>query len=346
MADTGTGTATVAPPDEKDVDKLAKAPQMAAKEPIGTVMSDEDVEHFDKLREDALTQLTRQAAKTIKFTNRLDRRYKARDPEAVARRMDSDERERERLIAQEKAFAEAQERAAEWVAPDAVKGRTNKVFLRLQPPVEQRKMTIHIRALGEVDDGFIMIFEDPPREDDPKLGRVGESERFGTKNRVRVEKIDRETGKTEGEVTYLGYKDFGPLRMHPGDYVAVVVDMDDGVLAQENFTILPDWDQDGQSDQVVGVRSPKPDVAPAKEKKSPKEEAIAKAQKRGEDTALTSASNEETRAAQAEQQVARERAKAAGEDIPPAPGSGAKPELTAEQKKALKDTPEARASKG
>lgn len=343
VADTSTSTATVAPPDDKELDKLTEPQQMAAKEPIGTVVSDEDIERMKKLREDAEMQLRRQNAKSVKFEKRLERRYAARDPEGVARLTDTIEHERERLIAQEKAFAEAQERAAEWIAPDAVKGRTDKVFLRLQPPVEQRKMTIQIRALGEIDDGFIMVFEDPAQPDDPKLGRVAESERFGTKNRVRAEIDDK--GKIKGEVTHLGYKDFGPLRMQPGDYTAVVVDMNDKVLASEDFTILPDWDQDGQSDQVEGVRSPKP-VKASKETKSPRQESIDKARKRGQDEALIESSNEEERAAMAEEQVARQKAKAAGEDIPPPPGSGAPDELTAEQKKAQKNTPEARASKG
>ena len=307
---------TVAAPDPKDLDKLTEAPQMAAKEPVG--QTEADVEHLEKLRDDALMQVTRQAAKSIKFNNRLERRHALTDPEGAKRRQDAVQTEYERLVAQEKAFAEAQQRAAEWIAPDTVEGRTDEVFIRLQPPVEQRKYTIHIRALGEIDDGFIMLFEDPPDPDDPKLGRVGESERFGTKNRVRVKEIERESGKTSGEITYLGYKDWGPLRLHPGDYVAVVVDMNDGQLAQESFSIVPDWDEDGKSDQVEGA---KPTDAPER------------------------AGGEEERAAAQEQQVTRQRAKAVGREGPEAPKSDAKTTTTPEQKKAQKETPEARASK-
>jgi hypothetical protein len=196
-----------------------------------------------------------------------------------------------------------------------------------------------------------MVFEDPADPKDAKLGRVAESERFGTKNRVRV-KLDEKTGMPVGDdsddknvETHLGYKDFGPLRMNPGDYIAVVVDMDDGVLAKESFSIVPDWDQDNKSDQVYGVRAPKHSTTEPKAEKTPASEALAKAVKRGEDPAV-SASNEAERAAMQETQVAREAAKSAGHDVPPAPASDAKPVETKEEKAAKKDTPEARAQKG
>jgi len=328
-------------PDPDDIDKLTKPAPMAAKEPVG--QTNADVEHLEKLRDDALTALTRLAARDIKFANRLERRHAVSDPLGTASRQDVAEREQERLRAQLKAAAEADERAAEWVAPDAVKGRTDKVFLRLQPPVEQRKMTIQVRALGEIDDGFIMIFEDPPAPDDPKLGRVAESERFGTKNKVRVEEIDRQTGKTKGEISYLGYKDFGPLRMNAGDYVAVVVDMDDGVLAQENFSIVPDYDLDNKSDQVYGVRAPS--RTGKKSGKTPREQSLEKAEKRGEQP-TGPASSEPERAALQEEQVARTTAKSAGEDMPPPPETDTKPVESKELKAATADTPEARATKG
>lgn len=343
QSSTAAGTAVAPAPDPKDLDKLTEAPQMAAKEPVG--QTEADVEHLNQLREDALMQMTRQAAKSIKFNERLERRHAVKEPVETARRLDVEKSEAERLVLQEKAAAEAAERAAKWIAPDKVKGRTDEVTLVLNPPEEQRKMTIHLRALGEVDDGYIMVFEDPADPADPKLGRIAESERFGTKNRVRVEEIDSKTGKTSGEVTYLGYKDFGPLRMNPGDYVAVVVDMDDGVLAKESFSIVPDWDQDNKSDQVYGVRAPKHSTTEPKAEKTPQSEAIAKAVKRGEEPAV-STSNEAERAAMQETQVARDKAKSAGIDVPPAPASDAKPELTKEQKAAAKDTPEARAQKG
>ena len=230
MAETAT---TV--PDEKDIDKLAEPQRMAAKEPVG--QTNADVEHLNQLREDALTQLTRLAARDLKFEQRLQRRHEKKDPEGAKAIAEVADHERERLRDQEKAAAAAEERKLEMQSEYRVDGRTDKVELIVTTPKEQRKRSIHLRSVGQVEDGFIMVFKAKPNKNDPKEGRVAESERFGTKNRVRVKEIDPTTGKTKGEESYLGIKDFGPLTLPDGDYNAVVVDMDDGVLAKESFTI-------------------------------------------------------------------------------------------------------------
>jgi hypothetical protein len=315
-------------------------PQMAAKD--GADVTDTDVAHTEELRLAAEAQIARLSRKNEKFFDRLDRRHALRDGPAASEAADVRAQEAERLAAQEKAFAEAQERAHAWVEPMVVEGRMKDVKLLLHPEEKVRKMTIHLRALGEVPDGFIMVFEDPFDPTDLKQGRIAESERFGTKNRVRVKEFD-DKGQPKGEITYPGYKDFGPLRMQAGKYRAVVVTTKDEVLAEESFTILPDWDEDGESDQVAGVRAPKYIDAP-KETKSPKEESIEKAIKRGEKdgTAASVTMTEEQRAAAAAEQQARIAAKSAGEDVPPAPASET-PKLSADEKKARKDSPEGRA---
>lgn len=314
-------------------------PQMAAKESIGDV--DSDPKRTAELREAAEAQQARLGRKNDTFLERLDRRHALRDgTDAVNETADVRKREAERLAEQEKAFAEAQERARQWVAPTPVKGRMKDVKLLLHPEEKARKMTIHLRALGEVPDGFIMVFEDPSDPADLKQGRIAESERFGTKNRVRAELDDK--GEVTGEVTHPGYKDFGPLRMTPGDYRAVVVTTKDEVLAEETFTILPDWNEDGMSDQVTGTRAPKY-LTTADKDTTPREESIAKAVKDGEKdgTGVSVAMTEAQRAAHGEEQLARNQAKATGDDVPPAPGG--KPKLSSEEKKARDESPEGRA---
>jgi hypothetical protein len=293
-------------------------PQMAAKESSVVV----DDAHLKELRDAAEAELERRVAKDTKVAERLDRRHAVRDgEEAVAVQADVRVKETERRKEQEEAHKAAQERAAQWIAPDPVKGRMKDVELILHPEEKVRKMTIQIRVLGEVPDGYVMIFEEPFDKYDLKQGRIAESPRFGTKNRVRVADVDPETGKTKGEITHPGYFDFGPLRMNPGKYRAVVVDTDDDVLAEETFEIVPDWDEDGQSDQVVGVHAGTKKAGQIGEPKK----------------------GEAARAAKGQEQVAREAAKAAGTEVPPAPGDGSAPKLTAEEKQARKDSPEGRA---
>lgn len=316
-------------------------PQMAAKESIGE--TDSDAAHTEELRLAAEAQQARLARKDEKFVERLERRQAVRDgQEAMDSLSEVRKSEAERLADQEKAFAAAQERAKAWIAPEPTDGRLTTVKLILHPEEKARKMTIHLRALGEVPDGFIMVFEDPFDPTDLKQGRVAESERFGTKNRVRIKEFD-DKGHPKGEITHPGYKDFGPLRMNPGDYKAVVVDMEDKVLAEESFTILPDWDEDGESDQVKGIRSPQRLKSAKDEPKSPREQSIEKAVDRGEKdgTGVSVSMTEEMRASQAAEQLARIAAKSAGEDVPPAPASDT-PKLSAEEKKTRKDSPEGR----
>lgn len=315
-------------------------PQMAAKETIGEV--DSDTEHTTELREAAEAQQARLGRKNETFFQRLDRRHALRDgPDATAEQADVRKREAERLAEQEKAAAEAAERVKQWIAPEPVEGRMTEVKLLLHPEEKVRKMTIHLRALGEVADGFIMVFEDPADPADLKQGRVAESERFGTKNRVRAE-LDPKTGLPGKEITHPGYKDFGPLRMPPGSYRAVVVTTKDEVLAEETFKIIPDWNEDGLSDQVTGTRPPKYLTSETKTT-TPREESIDKAVKDGEkDGVGVSVSLTETqRAAAGAEQAARATAKLGGDDVPMAPGG--KPKLSAEDKKARADSPEGRA---
>jgi hypothetical protein len=312
-------------------------PQQAAKESVGNM--DVDMSHLEEMREAAEAQQARLGRKNDKFLERLDRRHALRDGEdAVKDQADVRKREAKRLADQQDAFEKAQERARQWIAPEPVKGRMKGVKLLLHPEEKVRKHTIHLRALGEVPDGFIMVFEDPADPADLKQGRIAESERFGTKNRVRIDEVDPKTGKVSGEHTHPGYKDFGPLRLNPGSYRAVVVTTDDKVLAEEKFEIVPDWNEDGQSDQVTGTRAPKYLTSKPEAKDSPRESSIAKV----DPEKLSLTQSEEQRAAMAAEQVARDAAKSAGEDVPPAPSSdGIKTD--SETKEVRKDSPEGRA---
>lgn len=314
-----------------------ETPPVAAKEPVGTFVDDENLK---KVREDANEAVKRVTHRDEKFLQRLDRRHAAKDgPEAVEKVADVRKREAERRSDQEKAASEAAERASRWIAPDEYKGRMDHVEISLYPEEKARKMTIAIRALGEVPDGFIMILEDPADPADPKQGRVYESARFGTKNKVRINEVDPKTQLGKGEHTHPGYFDTGPIRMHPGSYRAVVVDTEDKVLAEEKFEIVPDWDEDGQSDQVVGVRAPKNLTTDKPSRTQPREQSQAKAKRAGR--VLSVGEAEALRAARGEAQVARTAARSAGDDVPAQPGG--KPKLTPEERKALKDTPEGRA---
>lgn len=285
--------------------------QMAAKESIG--VTDSDVAHTDELRDAAEAQLARIARKSEKFADRLDRRHAVRDgTDAIDAQTEIRKSEAKRLEDQQVAFEAAQERAAEWVAPEPVKGRTSKVELRLHPEPKVRRFTIQLRAIGEISEGFIMVFEDPMDPNDLKQGRIAESERFGTKNRVRVDEFD-DKGNAKGEVTHPGYKDWGPLRLPKGKYKAVVVTVDDKILAEESFEILGAVPEAGVD--ALGV----PDT---------------------DDGGM--GESEMERAAMAEQQLAHITAKAAGVDeIPPPPkGSDAKGP-SKDDKAARADSPDA-----
>lgn len=304
-------TKTAEDPKAKAPDIGDDEPQMAAKEAIG--VTDSDVEHADELRMAAEAQLARLGRKSATFADRLDRRHAVRDgQDAVDAQADVRKSEAQRLEDQTKAFDAAQERAKEWIAPEPVKGRTTKVQIVLHPDdVTHRRFTIHIRALGEISEGFIIVFEDPHDPTDLKMGRIAESERFGTKNRVRVAEFD-DKGNPKGEITHLGYKDFGPLRLPKGKYKAVVALTDDTVLAEEGFEILGDVPKDGYD--AMGV----PDT---------------------DDGGV--GESEAERAAMGEQALARTTAKLAGaDDIPDAPSSG-KAKLNKDEKAARADSPDA-----
>jgi hypothetical protein len=179
-----------------------------------------------------------QQAPNADFENRLyDRQARQDGQEAMDALRGTNDALRLQAAAGEAAHKMAQARATEWTAPTPIEGRSDKVEIVFHPEdPRERIATIHIRVLGEVNDGFVTVYRDGDHKNEVKQGRVAESPRFGTKNRVYAKGVDK-NGLAEGEVTHPGYLDWGPLRLNPGDYTAVVTTTAGKELATDKFTI-------------------------------------------------------------------------------------------------------------
>src|SRR5689334_6100007 len=95
-------------------------PQMAAKEAVGVIGESDNLK---EIADAADEMLARRDAKNEKVAQRLERRQATKDgPESVERLADVRKHESERRAEQEEAYKAAQERAAQWIAPDPVKG--------------------------------------------------------------------------------------------------------------------------------------------------------------------------------------------------------------------------------
>jgi hypothetical protein len=236
---TGQNPIEVAKETMKETDKAAEQVQAAATSgPGGT--SEADVQKMKDDADAAQKALALQSAGDKDFANRLLDRQARRDGEEA---MDALRGTTEKLqldsAAGEEAHKMAQARAALWTAPNPIEGKSDGVSIVLHPedPAE-RIATIHIRVLGEVQpDGFVTVYRDGADKNEVKEGRVAESPRFGTKNRVYAKGVNKDTGLPEGEVTYPGYFDWPPLRLNPGDYTAVVTTTAGKELATAKFTI-------------------------------------------------------------------------------------------------------------
>lgn len=209
-------------------------------------MPPEEVKKLETDAELAQKAFDAQQAPNLDFENRLlDRQARRDGDEAVDALKATNQKLREDAAAAEAAHTMAQARARAWVAPTPIDGRSDEVSIVLHPedPAE-RIATIHIRVLGEVSDGFVTVYRDGADKNEVKEGRVAESPRFGTKNRVYAKGINEKTGLAEGEVTHPGYFDWPPLRLSPGKYTAVVATTAGEELAKKSFVITGESSED------------------------------------------------------------------------------------------------------
>lgn len=236
---TGQNPVEVGKENLEEAQKAAEDPTPAAATDGPDGPSPEDVEKIEDDAEMARKAMEAQQAPNLDFENRLLDRQARRDGEdAVEALKSTNQKLREDSAAAQAAADAAAARTTWWVGPEPVDGRTDEVKIALHPedPAE-RVATIHVRVLGEVNDGFVTVYRDNADPDEVKEGRVAESPRFGTKNRVYAKGVNPKTQLAEGEETHLGYFDFGPLRLDPGDYTAVVATTGGDELDRAKFTI-------------------------------------------------------------------------------------------------------------
>lgn len=229
-----------------DASKGLKARSQAPQEGVGSM---------DEAERDRLVKISEMADASVARREQLlaaEAHYKAKRElygEDTADLDDETERLRVLNAAALEAFRQAQERASQWIAPEPVAGamKPGDVSIVLGTPVRDRKHSMHIRVVGEVENGFVRLY-DTKLKDDIKQGRVGESPQFGTKNKIRVVETDDKGNATKVE-TRPGYLDWGPIRLNPGEYEVSVEGWGGEILAADRFKIEPDADGDGASDQ-------------------------------------------------------------------------------------------------
>ena len=115
-----------------------------------------------------------------------------------------------------------------------------QVELEIEPlDVNQRRFTANVIVHGEIDDGYLVIrtTDEERIPGDYKKGRVYESPRFGTKNRLRT--TTDADGKTV-EYTDLGKFQTTPIRLAPGNYTVVLETTGGKKVATADFTLLGD----------------------------------------------------------------------------------------------------------
>jgi hypothetical protein len=236
---TGTNPVEAAKAEQEDLTKeAANVPQMAAT--AGPDLANQDqIDHEKERYEAGEHAFALQNAKDINNENRLlDRQARVDGKEAMDVLRGTNAKLREDAAAGLKAHEMAQARAKEWTDPMPVEGRMTDVKIILHPEdPAQRVASIHIRVLGEVDDGYITVYRDGSDAKEVKQGRIAESPRFGTKNKVVAKSINAKTGLAEGEITHPGYFDWPPLRLNPGNYTIKVVTTAGKEVAKGAFKI-------------------------------------------------------------------------------------------------------------
>lgn len=236
---TGTNPVEAAKKEQEDLTKeAANVPQMAATD--GPDLANQDqIDHQKELYDAGEHAFALQNAKDINNENRLlDRQARVDGPEAMDALKGTNAKLREDAASGLKAHEMAQARAKEWTDPEPVEGRMTDVKIILHPEdPAQRVASIHIRILGEVDDGYITVYRDGSDKNEVKQGRIAESPRFGTKNHVVAKGIDPKTGLASGEITHPGYFDWPPLRLNPGNYTIKVTSTSGKEVAKGAFKI-------------------------------------------------------------------------------------------------------------